>query len=534
MDEIDQVAFFIYAMVTPDLELDDGEMMIVSSIGSKLAQDLKASLKLNETSDNREMVLESLKVGLHSNNLYTVCVANSILYYISSEVLYLKELTRALKKYDCQYFTQNIDNLIALSSILFLPNVEQKEQQKEYIDRGLLQKILTAAVDNGQQILIANDAVPEEKFVKNDRIVIITQQFITPPHAPSQDVLVFAEMFTRDYNKEVLIVSTCEVGGAQNGCVLPNFQAGVQFDYSSLNTITYNGLTFGLYQHTDAYMSPENLLGCSKAINDFEPEMILTVGTRNVVAEMFYKSAFLMMYPISRGIPTTIHHHFHTWDAPDDDMKQIVQNENLEEYYLFAQHPGFNPKIASMILTREEFDLPNDAYVFAVIGMRLQHEVELDFLEMLEKIVAHENAYIAFIGNYPTYNDVMKDRTILKEKTRYLGFHKDVMSVLSLCDATINMKRIGGGSGVVDGLSAGLPALSLPYGDGGMAVDIFPLIEDYDGIVRVALDLCCNAKTREAYDEYTKLSCDKYCSREPLVTKIMHAFDNHCTKNNLT
>jgi glycosyltransferase involved in cell wall biosynthesis len=168
--------------------------------------------------------------------------------------------------------------------------------------------------------------------------------------------------------------------------------------------------------------------------------------------------------------------------------------------------------------------IPESAFVFVVVGMRLHNVVDDVFLDLLETIIEEPNTHVVFAGHFNSYDRTVGGRDRLKGRCTFAGFQDDIMAAYEICDAFINPKQPGGGSAIVYAMAAGLPALSLPYGDAGLAVNQLPEIRNYQEMARIAKRLCTD---RIFYDNYKAMTADvaqELSSRTPLVNKIMDAF----------
>ena len=114
-------------------------------------------------------------------------------------------------------------------------------------------------------------------------------------------------------------------------------------------------------------------------------------------------------------------------------------------------------------ITRQELGIPNDAFVLSIVGNRLDDELTVAFLEMLDSSIL-DNMMILFIGNF-SYSDKIDKYTRIKEHSRYLGHCVDLMSRLELCDLFVNPDRAGGGTSGAMALFKGKPVVTIDRGD---------------------------------------------------------------------
>jgi Glycosyl transferases group 1 len=370
--------------------------------------------------------------------------------------------------------------------------------------------------------LIGNHSQP---FSPNNKVVILTRQFLQSPHAPTVDAINFATLLTQDFGKEVMIVASSEYTHANDGAIVPAACGAMIPEYQGgLKTINANGHSFPFLMCGDGIFGEPAAIQGIQAIDAFSPEMILCISAPSLLAEPFHHRCFCFIYPTARGVPLTTHCFFHTWDQPDAEMQHILDQENLRDKHLFAQHPGFEVKPPSTALTRRQFGIPEDAFLFVVVGIRLFMDIDDRFLKLLVQICDHPKAHIAFAGNFENYKEQVGKHAALKGRTTHLGFQQDIMGVYQIADAYLNPIRNGGGSAIVYALQAGLPVLSLPSGDAGMVVAGFPPLETYEDMGKRAYDLMTNATVLSDYQKLAHQEAPKFSGRKSLLDNIMQAF----------
>jgi glycosyltransferase involved in cell wall biosynthesis len=95
------------------------------------------------------------------------------------------------------------------------------------------------------------------------------------------------------------------------------------------------------------------------------------------------------------------------------------------------------------------------------------------------------------------------------------------MAVYALCDGFINPRRSGGGSAIVHAMSAGLPCLSVAFGDAYDAVRNFPVIKTYHEMADVAARLVADEAFRLRYRQMAAEASQLLNSKAPLIARIM-------------
>ncbi|MBV1900220.1 MAG: hypothetical protein KUG56_00960 [Kordiimonadaceae bacterium] len=460
---------------------------------------------------------------------YKGAMINSILFGITGKDPYLAKALAFLENYETDV-AAGVSTYFSLALMNFKSNPAAETAFKKHLTRDVLRQLFLKNVAKVQEIFDIVQASAPLKFEKNNRVIILTRQMLRPPHAPSVDTLDFAAMLKQDHGKEPLIIATSEASHSYDGAIAPCFLANIDEDFIGAKTIDYRDQQLPFLMCGKGVFSINSVAEGLATIAAYNPEMILSVGSPSLLSEPFGDSRFCFIYPTSRGIPSTSTNYFHTWDEVDETMQQQIEDEGHEEHYLFTQHPGFELKPASNSLTRAQFDIPEDSFVFVVVGLRLDNDVDGSFVTLLNTIIEHDKAHIIFAGPFDTYDTCMQGHERLKEKSTSLGFQADIMAVYALSDAFLNPTRKGAGSGIIYAMQALLPILSLPHGDAGMAAAGFPALSSYDDMADAAHKLIDDPKTLQTYQEIAKSEFPKFTGRTRLVTRIMEEFEKYAAK----
>lgn len=121
---------------------------------------------------------------------------------------------------------------------------------------------------------------------------------------------------------------------------------------------------------------------------------------------------------------------------------------------------------------REDFLLPKDAFVIAIVGNRLNDEMSQNFKNLIEELLTEQPLlYLAFIGNCSPLSTSFPDRI------RYLGYQEHLVDTLKIMDLFLNPPRQGGGGGAECALQAGIPIATCADGDVATYVDAGSICE---------------------------------------------------------
>ena len=138
--------------------------------------------------------------------------------------------------------------------------------------------------------------------------------------------------------------------------------------------------------------------------------------------------------------------------------------------------------------TRADLTLPEEKFLVATVGWRLDDEITGAYLKMLEEAVGEEPAiHVVFVGRFHRFGEALAGYPVLQAHATNLGEQQDVLAVLECMDLYVNPARSGGGSSAAEALSKGLPVVTLPVGDVAVAAGETFEVEDYPAMQRQIL-----------------------------------------------
>ncbi len=477
--------------------------------------------------ESRKNLLDFLKANRKKALPLQRCYIDSLLYHITKDSAYLRGIADTLPKIAID-IPLGIGTFFSLISLHFNAAPEERPALEDHLGRDAIQTFYNRPLSLTREIyrhVVADDVKP---FEANGIVVILTKQFLRPPHAPSVRTLNFARTLKAEHGKTPVILVTQEFPNDHDSCVAPCPAANMDKGFLKADTVSWMGETIRFAMLSDGPISEVSVARGLATIAHLNPEMIISIGSPSLFAETFADSRFCFLYQTITGLPYVGDCYFHTWEEPDDAMQAEIEARGLQDQYLFAQHPGFDEKTAQAELSRATYDIPADAFIFAVVGLRLDREVDDAFLEMCGAIAAQNpKACFAFAGNFSKFEKLLANHPALTPHARYIGFHTDIMAVYGMCDAFLNPIRKGGGGGIVYAMQAGLPALSTPFGDAGLAVKNLPDIADYEAMAATALKLMEDDAFREDYAARSLAESKRMSSGSEIIARIVGEFDKY-------
>lgn len=476
--------------------------------------------------DARSVLLQALKQGAQNSDPFLKCFALSLRSVLGGDSSDLEHAIAALAK-GMGSIEDQIAALNSFTSLLWSDGPGAKiaaagfprNKQRRYW-KNLIAKVRILAKSNG--VLMSADDMTD------GRIVITTQQLLGPSHAPTRDTFEFTRLLTAA-GFEVLIIASREFNSEPAGALAPARTSNVNEAFNGPVRIEYRGQHYQSYQPSQGTMNDASLIEIFSRIKSFGPELILSVGTRSVVAETLAGSGpMTLMYPTTSGVPLTLKNHFMMWRAPTEGDLALMEDEGLRDQFLFWRHPGFEPPETKGALSRSDFDIRADAFVILIVGQRLHDDIDEAFIEFMRALcTANERFHFVFAGHFHTYEALFSEHSDLAGRWTYIGFHSDIMAINALGDVYVNPRRAGGGSAIVYAMAAGLPAFTMPFGDAYEAARSLPRYESYEDIAAAVTALESSPGALEGAKALALSTAEGLTSRQPFVDDIitaLHAF----------
>ncbi len=306
--------------------------------------------------------------------------------------------------------------------------------------------------------------IPKEERNKK-LIVFITAQFLSLNHAPTKSVLDRA-YYVKKLGYEPFIINTADIL-SQAGAI-PTYNPvtpNIAEAFDGTMTMRYLDEDIPYFQCSKNMPNIQEMTMVITIINEYKPWIIFNIGSSNITADIC--SNIVPVGTISTVfsyLPVTFSQ-FHITGRPisqdDIDFASLYgfEKDNLI-HNLFTS--SFKPQTKK--LTRKDFNLPEEKFIIAVVGGRLDEEVTEKFIGLLLKTIQF-NCYTVFVGCFNKYDQICAQNKKLKDHSSYLGFQDDMLAILELCNFYINPKRNGGGMSAVEALHKGVPVITYKYGD---------------------------------------------------------------------
>ena len=323
--------------------------------------------------------------------------------------------------------------------------------------------------------------IPVEKRNRK-RVVIMTEQILSVLHAPTKLVLNTAYVLQERLGYEVMIFACpCDGGVPEELWYRPTRMNSMDLFRNGAMRLAYRDTIFKGYQMN---LHPFNLKEYQlmfDLIHAWNPLFVFGMAIVNPIIELCTTFTTLVMRAGSTGCPVSeaeilIRLARQSEEQEADYLKVI--NEKQRQLFIEEKAPVVVEKSQNQYC-RSEVGLPEEKFLIAIVGNRLDDEIDMEFVLLMQKIIQKApNVAFVIIGEV---EKIKKDfeSDIFENHIFYLGYCADLVGIYGILDLYMNPKRMGGGYSSVMALAAGVPVVSLPKCDVAGHVGTQFIVKDY-------------------------------------------------------
>ena len=385
---------------------------------------------------------------------------------------------------------------------------------------GLLKDLYQKAFF-GYQNIFASDLEPIPKEERDsDLIVVFTIQFLSERHAPTRTTLERCYTIAKLLGKKLILINTREQYTRVGELVLYHPTYGnVLEEYNSMSTYQYKDLVIPYYQPSVDMPSVPALRHIIQKIKEWKPALIFSIGNGSMAADLCGKLVPQAAISVAFSTLATTMATFSVIGrriAPAEWIgleKEGYSRENIiESVFTFE----LNKRVRTV--SREDFGIPKDKFVLVAVGLRLDAEIDDDFIEMINKTFDW-GTHLVLAGNFEKFNDYCEKYPLLKEHATYIGYYDDILALMEICDLYINPRRLGGGFSIVEAFHEGKPGVSVDFGDVATTAGPDFCVRDYEEMLSTIRRYI---EDKEFYEHMSRLARQ----REQVVTDSKREFKN--------
>lgn len=423
----------------------------------------------NQQGENCGPVIELLRRGAGTRNLLKRILICSALGDITGEPEWFDALFDDAGAPELG-FEQRHTLFVLIGVSLFRNRGKITEADYFRLEQVRLRALFLVLVGEMEAVLAGSSFAAAPPSPATGRVVILTPQFLAPPHATTLRALEYADALVRDFGKTPVIVESHPFPANAPIAFVPPLLSNRNESLRAVDRVEVNGRPVEYYKVASDFFTLSDLVHTTALVSALSPELVIAISCPYLAAEAVALRFPTFCQPTTASMPIVQRAKTFSWTPPGPELQALMQKFGVEDASRFHMPPGFSAPEAHPPVTRAELGLPEDAFVFAVVGVRLDEEVDGRFLDLIETITSDPRAHVAMMGRFEAFEPTLASRPALAGRVSFLGYRPDILSVFGVCDACLNPDRTGGGRSGAYALHAGLPVLSLRRGDVAVAV----------------------------------------------------------------
>lgn len=302
----------------------------------------------------------------------------------------------------------------------------------------------------------------------SDMVLVLTEQFLSFEHGPSKSAADRCQILMKRMGKRVLLINTAELLSPVGRIPFVNEHlANYDPKYSNNSFIEWKNSEIPFLQCGNNMPNLESLRILLDTIRELRPAYAISIGAGKILASMTAKLIPTLCIGMIPSDLSIIGAKFQTLGRPlSDEDRAFLDITGRKEADIIVGTFGSSIKEQTEHLTREAASLPEEAWLAAVVGARLNIELTDDFWNMAEQAAAYGLEFVLLgLFDETQLESIYQSRPSLCGKVHYLGFRQDILCFLDFCDLYINPVRRGGGTSCVEAMSLGIPVITTSYGD---------------------------------------------------------------------
>ena len=334
------------------------------------------------------------------------------------------------------------------------------------IQKKLYKKLLLESIDKIGYI----NCIEQEN--SDERLYIFTNLYFPKSvgHSPSTIVEILNNELKKYFNQVIIVIT--------NPYHFPYPLAPLEYrlfdkTYSNIENncvYNYNDISFVRF---GGYVSEALYLEFVNQQKFTSKDKFLLVGHSNIHFDLI-KSDKKINIPLSEKLREFNSASYQIWNDKIGDFKNIFNKR-----FKIILASDLTRKTNLEIITKNKN--MNDNINIAIVGNRLDIELDIEFFKYLEKAIKIiPNLKFKIIGEQPKLDLISKK---LLKNIEFISFISDLENYfIENIDFYLNPKRVGGGQSSIISIKANIPVITLAYGDVYSAIQKKYFINSFDEI----------------------------------------------------
>lgn len=342
------------------------------------------------------------------------------------------------------------------------------------------------------------------------RIVIMTEQMLLGTnHAPTKVVLEFSYVLQKQLGYEVMVI-LCPSNRVLLGTIWKNTKI-CRGTEDRMMKVLYKDIEIDVRQFAMKDCGAEEYNNMFQMIYEYRPLFVWNVGVMNPVADLAHDFTSVAVMELTTDCPVSEAEFIIRYEKKDDLSETEYEREMKpwqKQIFLKQKLPAVMEKTGRQY-TRAEIGLPEERFLIAVVGNRLDEELNETFAGVMRGIIERqETTEFVMIGRVEKARRLFSD-IVFEGRIHYLGYCPDLLGIYKTLDLYLNPKRLGGGFSGAIAVTAGLPVVTLPDCDVAYNVGEEFVVENYEKMIETAVRYSTDRAFYEKKQEAAKVSAEK-------------------------
>ena len=334
------------------------------------------------------------------------------------------------------------------------------------IQKKLYKKLLLESIDKIGYI----NCIEQEN--SDERLYIFTNLYFpkSQGHAPSTIVEILNNELKKYFNQVIIVIANpyhfpyplAPLDHRLFNSTCPDIDNNCVYNYKDVTFIRFGG-----------YVSEALYLEFVNHQKFTNKDKFLLVGHSNIHFDLI-KSDKKINIPLSEKLREFNSASYQIWNDKIGDFKNIFNKR-----FKIILASDLTRKTNLEIITKNKN--MNDNINIAIVGNRLDIELDIEFFKYLEKAIKIiPNLKFKIIGEQPKLDLISKK---LLKNIEFISFISDLENYfIENIDFYLNPKRFGGGQSSIISIKANIPVITLAYGDVYSAIQKKYFINSFDEI----------------------------------------------------
>lgn len=331
------------------------------------------------------------------------------------------------------------------------------------------------------------------------RLALITNQFLSPRHQPSRDLLSYAAVLEDRCGRDVVILNTNMMPPDIHCLFVPPFAATIEPAFDGKQVVEVEGRSYRMLSSVDPRLSADKIDWFLRAVAWHDPDVVVSLGGSVVIADLLAGTRPTLSIPTTSGATVSLADIVLDFGGGTVPGGGPLAASWRPFRFLHSLRQG--PASPS---SRSDFGVPADGFLCVVIGNRLDEEVDGAFLAMLESVLDQVPRSLVLFAGAGTSLGPRLAGSRHGNRLRHLGYVEPVGALLAIADTYINPHRTGGAASAAEALAAGVVPVSLSGGDVASVVGPSFIVSDYGAMTARLVHLASDASARRAAAEGAK------------------------------